>query len=142
MEAIIKTGKKQDGFTLIELLVVLVIIGLLAGLVGVDMYQEIAPAKRSIAKTQMQHFGTALDSFMLDVGRYPTTEEGLQALRTPTGNGWNGVYLKKEIPLDPWGNPYIYQSPSKYGGYEIISYGADGKIDGEGDNSDIHSWEN
>ena len=143
MAQITKTGNhKEAGFTLIELLVVLLIIGLLAGLVGVDVYKNIDPAKRSIAQTQINNFGTALDSFMLDIGRYPTTEEGLNALRTPTGSGWNGVYLKKEIPLDPWGNPYIYKSPSSNGGYEITSYGADGKSGGSDENSDINSWEN
>jgi len=127
-----------------ELLVVLVIIGLMAALVGPALYQRINPAKETVARGQIQNFSTGLDSFFIDVGRYPTTQEGLNALRVrPEGaNKWNGPYLKKEVPRDPWGNPYVYRSPGRSGGYEILSLGADGREAGEGENADITSWEN
>jgi general secretion pathway protein G len=126
-----------------ELLIVLVIIGLLAALVGPTLYQRIKPARESAARAQIENFGTALDSFFIDTGRHPTSQEGLKALRTkPEGlERWNGPYLKKEIPQDPWGNAYVYRMPGRNGGYEIVSYGADGREGGEGDNSDINSWE-
>jgi len=133
----------QRGFTLIELLVVLVIIGLLAALVGPSLYQRISPAKESAARAQIENFATALDGFLVDIGRYPSTQEGLNALRVkPEGSDkWKGPYLKKEIPLDPWGQAYVYRAPGRSGGYEIVSYGADGREGGEGDNADIASWQ-
>ncbi|MBI5783113.1 MAG: type II secretion system major pseudopilin GspG [Gammaproteobacteria bacterium] len=132
-----------SGFTLMELLIVLVIIGLLAALVGPTVYQRIKPAKQSAARAQIENFMTALDNFYIDVNRYPTVQEGLKALRTkPDGSDrWKGPYLKKEVPDDPWSNPYVYRSPGRNGGYEIVSYGADGREGGEGDNQDINSWE-
>lgn len=131
------------GFTLIELLLVLVIIGLLAALVGPTIYQRIKPAKEAAARAQIENFSTALDGFYVDVGRYPSTQEGLAALRAkPEGSDkWNGPYLKKEVPGDPWGHPFAYRSPGRSGGYEIVSHGADGREGGEGDNADITSWE-
>ena len=133
----------QRGFTLIELLVVLVIIGLLAALVGPSLYQRISPAKESAARAQIENFATALDGFLVDIGRYPTTQEGLNALRVkPEGTDkWKGPYLKKEIPLDPWGQAYVYRAPGRSGGYEIVSYGADGREGGDGENADIASWQ-
>ena len=133
----------QRGFTLIELLVVLVIIGLLAALVGPSLYQRISPAKESAARAQIENFATALDGYLVDVGRYPSTQEGLAALRAkPEGaEKWKGPYLKKEIPLDPWGQAYVYRAPGRSGGYEIVSYGADGREGGEGENADIASWQ-
>jgi general secretion pathway protein G len=133
----------QHGFTLIELMVVMIILGLLAALVVPKMFGRIGQAKQKAAYAQIELFGTALDSFYLDVGRYPTTEEGLQALITPPSGieSWNGPYLKKsEIPLDPWNNPYHYESPGKHGDYDLYSYGADGVEGGEGENQDIVSW--
>jgi general secretion pathway protein G len=126
-----------------ELLVVLVIIGLLAALVGPTLYQRIKPAKQSAARAQIGNFMTALDSFFVDFGRYPTTDEGLKVLREAPGNSsrWLGPYLKKEIPNDPWGAPYVYRAPGRSGGYEILAYGADGREGGEGENRDIVSWE-
>lgn len=131
------------GFTLTELLVVLVIIGLLAALVGPVLYQRINPAKQSVARAQIENFMTALDSYFLDIGKFPTQQQGLAGLRTRQEgeSKWNGPYLKKDTPADPWGTPYIYRAPGRNGGYEIISYGADGKEGGEGDNADINSWE-
>ena len=131
------------GFTLIELLVVLVIIGLLAALVGPSLYQRISPAKESAARAQIENFATALDGFLVDVGRYPSTQEGLSALRVKpeSTDKWKGPYLKKEIPLDPWGQAYVYRAPGRSGGYEIVSYGADGREGGDGDNADIASWQ-
>lgn len=136
-------AKSNSGFTLTELLIVLVIIGLLAALVGPVLYQRINPAKQSVARAQIESFMTALDSYFLDVGKFPTQQQGLAALRTRQEgeSKWKGPYLKKEIPADPWGNNFAYQSPGRNGGYEIISYGADGKEDGENDNADINSWE-
>lgn len=131
------------GFTLTELLVVLVIIGLLAALVGPVLYQRINPAKQSVTRAQIENFMTALDSYFLDVGKFPTQQQGLSTLRSPQENEskWNGPYLKKEIPADSWGNQFVYHAPGRNGGYEIVSYGADGKEGGEGDNADINSWE-
>jgi general secretion pathway protein G len=140
-----RTGRAagESGFTLMELLLVLVIVGLLAAVVGPTLYQRIKPAKQTAAREQIENFGTALDSFVVDTGRYPTTQEGLRALREkPDGSDkWNGPYLKKEIPADPWGNAYIYRAPGRSGGYEIVSLGADGREGGEDENADINSWE-
>lgn len=135
--------QKSSGFTLMELLLVLVILGLLAALVGPTLYQRIKPAKQSAARAQVENFMTALDGFFIDVGRYPSTQEGLKALRIkPEGTEkWVGPYLKKDVPADPWGNAYIYRAPGRNGGYEIISFGADGRDGGEGENQDINSWE-
>lgn len=139
-----RAGRRTRGFTLMELLIVLVIVGLLAALVGPTLYQQIKPARQSAARAQIENFATALDSFYIDTGRYPTTQEGLGVLRTrPEGDAvWRGPYLKKEIPTDPWGKPYVYLSPGRNGGYEIVSHGADGREGGEDDNADIASWEN
>jgi general secretion pathway protein G len=133
----------QEGFTLIELLVVIVILGILAGIVAPKFFGKVGPAKLKAAKAQIEMFGTALDTFRLDVGRYPTTEEGLNALREkPAGveGTWEGPYLPKEIPTDPWNRPYVYKSPGDHGDYDLISYGADGAEGGEGENQDVVSW--
>ena len=131
------------GFTLVELLVVMVIIGLLAALVVPTYMGRERKARSQAARAQIELLGTALDTFRLDVGRYPTTQEGLEALRTqPSGlERWDGPYLKKEVPTDPWGKPFVYRSPGEHGPYDLLSYGADGVPGGEGDNRDIASWE-
>ena len=131
------------GFTLVELIVVVIIIGLLAGLVLPQFIRQEEKAKLRTTKAQIELFGTALDTFRLDVGRYPTTDEGLQALRQKPGGleRWDGPYLRKELPLDPWSKPYAYRSPGEHGAYDIVSYGADGTPGGDGDNRDITSWE-
>lgn len=138
-----RVTNSNSGFTLTELLIVLVIVGLLAALVGPTLYQRINPAKQSVARAQIENFMTALDSYFLDNGNFPAPQQGLNALRTRAEGAakWNGPYLKKEIPTDPWGNPYVYRSPGRNGGYEIISYGADGKEGGGGEHADINSWE-
>jgi len=135
--------KGERGFTLIELVVVMIILGLLAALVAPRMFGRVGEAKQKAAHAQIELFGTALDSFRLDIGRYPTTSEGLEALITPPSGveGWNGPYLKKtEIPLDPWGHPYQYRSPGEHGDYDLFSYGADNAEGGEKENADIVSW--
>jgi general secretion pathway protein G len=133
----------DQGFTLVELLVVMIIIGLLAALVGPRFIRQEEKAKIKAAQAQIELFGTALDTFRLDVGRYPTTEEGLQALRHKPGGleRWDGPYLKKELPVDPWGKPYVYKSPGDHGPFDIVSYGADGAAGGDGDNRDVTSWD-
>jgi len=138
-----KTMRNNNGFTLIELLVVMVIIGLLAALVGPRFIRQEEKAKVKAAKAQIELLSTALDTFRLDVGRYPTSQEGLEALRSQPGGAerWDGPYLKKEVPLDPWGKAYVYKSPGDHGPFDIISYGADGVPGGDGDNQDVTSWE-
>lgn len=132
------------GMTFIEMMVVLAIIGLLLALVGPQFIGQVGKAEVQAARQQIQLLETALDTLRLDVGRYPTTQEGLETLRTrPFGlDRWDGPYLKKNVPLDPWGNPYLYRSPGKYGSFDLFSYGADGVQGGEGENADITNWEN
>lgn len=134
---------RNAGFTLIELIVVVAIIGLLAGLVVPQFIKQEEKATAKAVKAQIELLGTALDTFRLDVGRYPTTQEGLQALNQRPGgvDRWDGPYLKKEVPLDPWGKPYVYKSPGDHGPYDILSYGADGVAGGQDNNRDISSWE-
>ncbi len=134
--------RRQKGFTLVEILVVIIIIGLLAALVGPKLFGKVSAAKLKTAKAQIELFGTALDAYRLDVGKYPTTEEGLKALREkPSGaEAWKGPYLPKEIPMDPWGRAYIYKSPGNFGDYDLISLGLDGAEGGEGENQDVVSW--
>ena len=135
--------RSKAGFTLIELLVVIIIIGLLAALVGPKLFGRVGKGKQAAAQAQIELFGAALDNFRLDVGRYPTSDEGLKALLVNPGaiENWDGSYLKKEeIPLDPWGHPYLYKSPGEHGDYDIISNGGDGVAGGEGENQDIVSW--
>jgi general secretion pathway protein G len=134
--------QKERGFTLIEILVVIIIIGMLAALVGPRLFGKVSMAKQKTAKAQIELFGTALDAFRLDVGKYPTTEDGLKALREkPSGaEGWQGPYLPKEIPLDPWNNAYVYRCPGEHSEYDLISYGLDRVEGGEGENQDVVSW--
>lgn len=136
--------KRNTGFTLIELLVVLVILGLLAGLVGPQVMKYVGGAKSDTARLQLEDIGAALDLFYLDNSRYPSSNEGLQALSAqPAGmDNWNGPYLKKkDVPKDPWGNPYNYAMPGQYGAYDLFSLGADNAAGGEKDDKDINNWE-
>ena len=133
----------RDGFTLVELLVVMVIIGLLAALVVPTYIGRERKARSQAARAQIELLSTALDTFRLDVGRYPTTDEGLDALvsKPSAADRWDGPYLKKAVPLDPWAKPYLYTSPGQHGSFDLLSYGADGVPGGEGDNRDVTSWE-
>lgn len=135
-----KLPARRAGFTLLELLVVIVIIGLLAAYVGPKYFAQLGKSEVTVAKAQMESFEKSLDTYRLDVGRYPTTEEGMAALMTAPPNvaaKWNGPYLKKSIPPDPWGNPYQYRAPGTKSEYEIISTGKDGQPGGTGENADI-----
>jgi len=135
--------EKNNGFTLTELLVVMVIIGILVALVAPSVYQHIAPAKKTAAKSQIKSFMVALDNYYIDVGRFPSEKDGLSALWMNTANakGWKGPYIKQTVPQDPWGYPYIYRAPGVNGPYDIISFGNDGKMGGDGEASDIYSWQ-
>ncbi len=139
-----KISGNVKGFTLIELLIVMVILALLAALVGPRLFNKIGSSEQKAAKSQISLLETGVDIYRLDVGKYPTTEQGLQALREkPQGvKDWDGPYLAKEVPLDPWGNPYVYEYPGKHGDYDILSLGADGRYGGEDENRDIVSWSN
>lgn len=130
----------DKGFTLIELMVVVVIIGLLAALVAPKFFGKVEQSRTNTAQAQIEMFGAALDQFRLDVGRYPTTSEGLESLRASTVENWHGSYLRKDVPSDPWGRAYIYISPGSHDDYDLISYGADGVQGGEDENRDVVSW--
>lgn len=136
--------RKEKGFTLIEMLIVMVILGLLAALVGPRMFGKVGKSRQNAAKAQISLFETALDTYRLDTSKYPTTEQGLQALRTKPGDveRWDGPYLPKNVPLDPWGHAYEYRSPGEHGDCDIISLGADGTAGGEGENEDVVNWKN
>lgn len=132
----------QRGFTLLELLVVMVIIGLLAGYVGPKYFAQIGKSEVKAARAQIDALEKALDQYRLDVGRYPTSENGLAALmkRPPSENRWQGPYLRKEVPVDPWGQPYQYIQPGEHGEFDLFSLGKDGKPGGEGEAADIGNW--
>lgn len=138
-----KTTRRQAGVTLIEMLVVVTIIALFAALVAPRMLRRSDTARITAARAQINSFMTALGAYKLDTGLFPTTEQGLQALRVkPQGvNQWEGPYLPQEIPVDPWARPYVYKYPGEHGDEpDIISYGADGQPGGESINADILSW--
>lgn len=130
------------GFTLLELLVVMVIIGLLAGYVGPKYFSQIGKSEVKVARAQIDALEKALDQYRLDTGHYPATEQGLAALVTRPGNEpkWDGPYLKKAVPGDPWGNPYIYRQPGEHGDFDLLSYGRDGQPGGSGEAADITNW--
>ena len=138
----------ERGFTLIEIMVVVIILGLLAVLVAPRVIGRLATAKDKTARAQIELLGTALDTYRLDNGAYPTTAQGLDALwkaptTAPVPRNWAGPYLKKRVPADPWGNPYVYRSPgeSNPDSYDLTSLGRDGAPGGEGEDADLHSWE-
>lgn len=125
----------NSGFTMIELLIVIVILGLLASLVAPKFFDQLGDAERGVASAQMNAFETALDTYRLDMGSYPSALEELRKSDKPR---WDGPYLPKEIPADPWGNPYVYSTPGDNGNpYKIMSYGADGQPGGSDNNEDI-----
>lgn len=131
--------RRLAGFTLLELLIVVVIIGMLAAYVGPKYFAQLGKSERTVARAQIDALEKALDTYRLDMGRYPTTEEGLVVLvsRPGTSTQWNGPYLKREVPLDPWGHAYVYRSPGTASEVEIRSLGKDGQPGGGGDNADI-----
>ena len=130
------------GFTLLELLVVMVIIGLLASFVGPRFFAQIGKSETKVARSQLDALEKALDQYRLDVGRYPESAQGLAALieRPPGLARWSGPYLKKAVPQDPWGRPYLYKSPGDHGEFDLLSYGKDGQPGGSGDAEDITNW--
>lgn len=132
----------RRGFTLLELLVVMVIIGLLAGYVGPKFFGQIGKSEVKAAKAQLDALQKALDQYRIDVGRYPSTDQGLAVLVTKPADEpkWGGPYLSKALPKDPWGNDYQYRSPGEHGEYDVYSFGRDGRPGGEGEDADITSW--
>jgi general secretion pathway protein G len=138
----------RGGFTLIEILVVIAVLSVLAALVAPNVFRHLGTAKDAAARSQMEMIGAGLDAYRLDNGRYPTTAQGLEALwqeptAEPRPTNWRGPYLRKAVPADPWGNPYVFVSPGEANpnGYDLLSYGADGQPGGEGEDADILSWE-
>jgi len=130
------------GFTLLELLVVMVIIGLLASYVGPRYFAQVGKSEVKTALAQIDALGKALDQYRLDTGHYPNTDQGLGALITRPSDEpkWDGPYLKKKVPLDPWGHPYVYKQPGDHSEYDLFSYGKDGQAGGSGQAADIVSW--
>jgi general secretion pathway protein G len=140
-----KRKQSERGVTLIEMLVVIMIIGMIAGLVAVNVIRQGEGAKRTAARAQISTFMNGLGIYKLDTGSYPSTTQGLHALREKMGDlpNWAGPYLDKEVPLDPWARPYEYKYPGEHGeDPDIISLGADGQPGGDGNNADIVSWSN
>lgn len=132
-------ARSGRGFTLLELLVVIVIIGLLAGYVAPRYFSQVGKSEIQVAKAQLDSIEKALDQYRLDMRRYPSAEEGLQALvvKPAAAGDWRGPYLKKAVPLDPWGKSYVYRVPGEKGEYSLLSYGRDGKAGGAGEDADI-----
>jgi len=139
MSANTESRKSEKGFSLIELIVVLVILGLLAAVVAPNVYNKLAKGKDQIARIQIKELEGALQLFLFDLGRYPTSAEGLDALVHNPGNldAWSGPYLEKDVPKDPWGRAYTYRCPGMHGDYDLLSFGPDGT---EGGDDDICSW--
>jgi general secretion pathway protein G len=142
-----RTPQRARGFTLIELIVVIVVIAILAGLVGPMVFGNVADARTQGARAQIELLGLALDSYRLDTGQYPTTDQGLAALRRlpsvePVPRRWRGPYLRKEVPDDSWGRPFVYRSPGAQdaAGYDLYTLGRDGRPGGEGEDADVTSW--
>jgi len=131
-----------QGFTLLELLVVMVILGLLAGYVAPKYFGQVGKSEVKVARAQIDAFDKALDQYRLDTGHYPSTAQGMSALMTKPANepNWQGPYLKKALPRDPWGNAYQYRQPGEHGEYDLFSYGKDGQPGGSGEAADIANW--
>jgi general secretion pathway protein G len=144
MHSSFKKHLRERGFTLVELLVVLAILGLLVGLVGPQVMKTLGTSKTKTARIQVESLAGSLDMYRLDVGRYPSTEEGLQALVEKPGDAgnWNGPYLKKDqVPKDPWGFDYQYRSPGEHGAFDLWTLGADNREGGDGEDQDVKGWE-
>jgi general secretion pathway protein G len=135
-------ARRRAGFTLLELLVVMVIIGLLAGYVGPKYFAQVGKSEIKVARAQIDALEKALDQYRLDTGHYPATEQGLAALNTKPADEpkWEGPYLKKTVPADPWGNAYVYKIPGEHGEFDLLSYGKDGQPGGTGEAADIVNW--
>ncbi len=141
-------NRHENGMTLIEILVVIIVLGLLAGLVGPQIFGRVSEARSSTARTQLELMTVALDNYLLDNGSYPTTQQGLQALREqpaqdPVPTNWRGPYLRRAVPLDPWDRPYIYRYPGEQnpGSFDLLTLGRDGEPGGEDEDADVTSWE-
>lgn len=140
--SVLPSRRRNTGFTLLELLVVMVILGLLAGYVAPKFFAHIGKSEVKAARAQLDSLEKALDAYRLDVGSYPSTEQGLLALmQKPAGDSrWSGPYLRKNLPSDPWGRPYQYASPGEHGEFDLFSFGKDGQTGGSGENEDIANW--
>jgi general secretion pathway protein G len=138
----VSTRSSDRGFTLLELLVVMVIIGLLAGYVGPKLFGQIGKSETKVAKAQIDALSKALDQYRLDTGHYPSSEQGLVSLVQKPADElkWQGPYMAKNVPPDPWGKPYQYRLPGQHGDYDLQSYGRDGQPGGDGDAADVVSW--
>ncbi|HEX8696813.1 MAG TPA: type II secretion system major pseudopilin GspG [Longimicrobium sp.] len=142
-----KRVRGTAGFTLVEILVVIIVIAVLATLVAPNVFQHVGRAKDSTARAQLEMLSAAIDAYRLDNDQYPTTEQGLAALRTkpnvdPLPRDWRGPYLKRDVPLDPWGRPYLYRAPGTANpdGYDLLTLGRDGREGGQGEDADILGW--
>ncbi len=138
---------RRAGFTLVEILVVIIVIAMLATLVAPSVFQHVDSAKASTARAQIEMLSAALDAYRLDNDRYPSTEQGLAALRQaptapPAPRRWRGPYLRRELPMDPWGQPYVFRSPGTVNphSFDLLTLGRDGKEGGEGEDADVLSW--
>ena len=143
MKDVKKQSCVQRGFTLLELLVVMVIIGLLVGYVAPMYFKQVGKSEIKVARAQIESFGKALDQYRLDTGHYPTSEQGLAALNTKPADEarWDGPYLKKGVPSDPWGHPYNYKQPGTHGEFDIVSFGRTGVAGGTGEDTSVSNWE-
>lgn len=136
------TRASRSGFTLLELMVVMVIIGMLAAYVAPRYFAQVGKSETKLARAQIDALEKALDQYRADTGHYPSSEQGLAALMTRPGNEpkWGGPYMKREVPADPWGRPYLYRQPGEHGEVDLSSLGSDGRPGGSGDASDVQNW--
>jgi general secretion pathway protein G len=143
MQSFARFDRRPRGFTLLELLVVMVILGLLVGYVAPKYFSQVGKSETKTARAQIESLEKALDIYRLDTGHYPPTEVGLKALNARPDNEpkWNGPYMKKDVPMDPWGRPYIYKLPGEHGDFDLFSLGKDGQPGGQGDNVDVTNWQ-
>lgn len=143
MHSFARFDRQARGFTLLELLVVMVILGLLVGYVAPKYFSQVGKSETKTARAQIESLEKALDIYRLDTGHYPPTEVGLKALNTRPDNEpkWNGPYMKKDVPMDPWGRPYIYKLPGEHGDFDLFSLGKDGQPGGQSDNADVNNWQ-